>query len=235
MGRARMGEPSVALTVQLEHEFGFAATESTGLHQVIGTGAHLYQSTGLVVGHALDILLLHPLLAVFQLTQLLAQAEQLLAHADIALLVLREFLSQLVDTGIQPGLLLVLDAGQPSLAEEAGNQQRHQCPQQQPRAQKQPAFIHGRQISCNSAHSSSVIIFSRSTRISSSSSFLHTPCMNLAASSVPACGAVSISDCRRSTTSATLSTRMPPTWRSASMLTIRVCSLTGAGARPKRW
>src|SRR3990167_7513064 len=50
------------------------------------------------------------------------------------------------------------------------------------------------QMLSSSDHSSSLIILSSSTRISSSPFLLHTPCINLADSSLPTLGAVSTSD-----------------------------------------
>src|SRR5690606_10604724 len=153
----------------------------------------------------------------------------------MALLVFSQPLIELIQPDLGRGLQLKLSLPQPPDRQDRSHQRGDQQTQQQSSQQQQRALFHVAQISCSSAHSSSVIIFSRSTRMSSSSFLLLTPWMNLADSSVPTLGAVSMSDWRRYTTSATLSTRMPITCRSAAMMTTRAWSVTGAGLRPRRW
>ena len=94
-----------------------------------------------------------------------------------------------ISLGILITLLLLALPEQPAATAEAGTgQPQGDAEQDQPDEH---------QMLSSSDHSSSVISLSSSTRISSSPFLLHTPWMNLADSSLPTFGAVSISDCRR--------------------------------------
>ena len=117
--------------MQLEHQLGFAAGQAAGLHEVVEAGAHADQAAGLVVGHGVHVLLFQPLLLVFQLGQFAAQADQLLPHADVTLLIFGQTLGQFVQPTFHARLQGQLALPQPPDREDGRYQRGDQQPQQQ--------------------------------------------------------------------------------------------------------